>query len=277
MVRAASDGRRKSRISAGSAVKARSKGSPLSEASVAAQGPARRARSETSPAADPALRARARRILTALARTYPDARCALDHRGALELYVATVLSAQCTDQRVNQVTPALFAACLRPEDYLALGAARLEEMIRSTGFFRNKAKSILGGCRRLVEEFAGEMPGTMDELLRLPGVGRKTANVILGEAFGIPGITVDTHVGRLARRLGLTAETDPVKVEFALMPLIPGKDWTRASHLLIRHGRECCGARKPECARCPVLVDCPFPSETPPVRKPAGTQGKVRG
>jgi endonuclease III len=226
--------------------------------------------------ADPATRTRARRILAALGRAYPDARCALDHRDPLQLYVATVLSAQCTDERVNQVTPALFAACRGPEDYLALGSAGLEEMIRSTGFFRNKAKSILGGCQRLVEEFGGRMPGTMDELLRLPGVGRKTANVILGEAFGIPGITVDTHVGRLARRLGLTAETDPVKVETALMPLIPQKEWTRASHLLIQHGRDCCQARKPECARCPVLADCPFPSESQVEDKSARPRKKPR-
>jgi endonuclease III len=227
-------------------------------------------RSSAAPAgADPALRSRVRRILAGLARAYPDARCALDHGSPLDLYVATVLSAQCTDERVNQVTPTLFRICRRPEDYLALGPARLEEMIRSTGFFRNKAKSILGGCRVLVEEFAGKMPGTMDELRRLPGAGRKTANVILGEAFGVPGITVDTHVGRLARRLGLTTETDPVKVEFELMPLIPRKDWTRASHLLIEHGRKCCGARNPECARCPVLAHCPYPGQPPAAAKRA--------
>ncbi len=225
--------------------------------------------------AEPALRARVRRILAALARAYPDARCALDHADPLQLYVATVLSAQCTDERVNQVTPALFAACRRPEDYLALGSERLEEMIRSTGFFRNKARSILGACRVLVGEFGGVMPGTMEELRRLPGVGRKTANVILGEAFGVPGITVDTHVGRLARRLGFTRETDPEKVETALMPLIPKPQWTHASHVLIQHGRACCQARKPDCARCPVLADCPFPAEAPPA-KPAARRHTPR-
>ena len=266
-MRTAHDRKRESGSQAGSQTKTKSDASSRSATSAAAI-PARRARPVPSPtAADPARRAHARRILAALRHAYPDARCALDHHNPLELYVATVLSAQCTDQRVNQVTPTLFAACRRPEDYLALGAERIEEMIRSTGFFRNKAKSILGGCRLLVEAFAGEMPGTMDELLRLPGVGRKTANVILGEAFGTPGITVDTHVGRLAHRLGLTAETDPVKVEFALMPLIPGKDWTRASHLLIQHGRACCGARNPECVRCPVRSECPYPTEAPPARK----------
>lgn len=214
-----------------------------------------------SPAAPPKeLAARARRILSGLKRAYPEAACALRHRNPLELFVATVLSAQCTDERVNQVTPALFARCRRPEDYLALGPAELEAMIRPTGFYRAKAKSILGACRVLVEEFGGEMPRTMEELLRLPGAGRKTANVVLGEAFGVPGITVDTHVQRLSGRLGLTAETDPVKIEFALMPLFPRRDWTRLSHLLIHHGRACCVARRPACERCPLSAECPYPA-----------------
>lgn len=223
-----------------------------------------------SRAPTPKLRARARRILSRLRKAYPDAHCALEHRDPLQLYVATVLSAQCTDERVNQVTPAVFETCRSPEDYLALGPAGLEEKIRSTGFFRAKARSILGACRVLVEEFGGRVPGTMEELLRLPGVGRKTANVILGEAFGVPGITVDTHVTRLSQRLGLTRESDAVKIEFALMPIFPRKDWTFLSHLLIRHGRDCCRARKPDCARCPILSDCPFPGKpgTAPV-KPA--------
>lgn len=211
------------------------------------------------PALDPVLRARARSVFAALTRAYPDARCALQYQTPLDLFVATVLSAQCTDARVNRVTPELFARCRRPEDYLALGQSALEEKIRSTGFFRNKAKSILGACRAMLEEFGGRVPDNMEELLRLPGVGRKTANVLLGEVFGTPGITVDTHVGRVARRLELTRETDPVKVEFALMPLFPRKDHTRLSHLLIEHGRACCYARDPACARCPILRYCPFP------------------
>jgi len=220
---------------------------------------------------DPAERARAGRILARLRRAYPDARCALDFQSPLDLYVATVLSAQCTDERVNLVTPALFARCRTPEDYLALGPAALEAMIHSTGFFRAKAKSILGACRVLLEEFDGRIPGTMEELRRLPGVGRKTANVILGEAFGVPGITVDTHVSRLAGRLGLTEETDPVKIEFALMPLFPRKEWTRLSHRLIRHGRVCCQARKPDCPACPIRTDCPFPARLATASPSAGS------
>lgn len=208
---------------------------------------------------DPELKSRARKIASALARAYPDASCALHYQTPLDLYVATVLSAQCTDERVNQVTPSLFAACRRPEDYLALGQEGLEERIRPTGFFRSKSKNILGGCRTMIEKFGGEVPGTLEELVQLPGAGRKTANVILGNAFDTPGITVDTHVGRIVRRLELTAEEDPVRVEFALMPLFPRKDWTRLSHRLIHHGRVCCTARSPQCPRCPIARYCPYP------------------
>lgn len=218
-----------------------------------------RTEARTAPRPPAALAARARRILGRLKRAYPEASCALRHESPLDLFVATVLSAQCTDERVNQVTPALFARCRTPEEYLALGPSGLEELIRPTGFFRAKAKNILGACQMLVTEFGGAMPGTLEELVRLPGAGRKTANVVLGEAFGVPGITVDTHVQRLAGRLGLTDETDPVKIEFALMPLFPRKEWTRLSHLLIHHGRACCAARRPECDRCPVRDDCPYP------------------
>jgi len=203
------------------------------------------------------LRTRAARILRRLRDAYPDAHCALRYQSPLDLYVATLLSAQCTDARVNLVTPALFSACRTPQDYLALGQERLEERIRSTGFFRAKARNILGGCRVILERFGGDIPDTMEELVQIPGVGRKTANVLLGEVFSTPGITVDTHVGRVARRLGLTEESDPVKVEFALQHLFPKKEWTRLSHLLIDHGRYCCHARLPHCPRCPIARDCP--------------------
>jgi endonuclease-3 len=192
-----------------------------------------------------------------LARLYPDARCALEHENPLQLLIATILSAQCTDARVNQVTPALFACYPRAESFANADPGALETAIQSTGFFRNKARNIMACCRQLVERHGGQVPGTMEDLVQLPGVGRKTANVILGSAFDTPGITVDTHVGRLSRRLGLTTETDPEKVERDLMALIPRKDWTMFSHRLIFHGRQVCHARKPNCAGCALAALCP--------------------
>jgi endonuclease-3 len=203
------------------------------------------------------LRARAGRIVRALGRLYPDAHCALLHDNPLQLLVATILSAQCTDARVNLVTPGLFARYPNARAFAEARPAELEEAIRSTGFFRNKARNIQACCRSLVERHGGEVPASMEELVPLAGVGRKTANVILGEAFGVPGITVDTHVGRLSRRLGLTTETDPEKVERDLMELIPRKQWTPFSHRLIFHGRQVCHARKPSCEGCGLTRICP--------------------
>jgi endonuclease III len=205
-----------------------------------------------------ALRKQARDIERLLRKEYPDATCELDHRNALELAVATILSAQCTDKRVNMVTPALFA---RYPDAAALAGADqagVEALIKSTGFFRNKAKSIIGMAKALVAHHGGEVPRTMEELVVLPGIGRKTANVILGNAFGLnEGVVVDTHVARLSGRLGLTRETDPVKIERALMQLFPRESWTLLSHLLIWHGRRVCDARKPRCADCVLRRICP--------------------
>mgnify|MGYP001550128724 CR=1 FL=1 len=205
-----------------------------------------------------ALQARATEILARLKGEYPDAHCALDHRNAFELLCATILSAQCTDVRVNQVTPALFARYPTPAALARAAQPALEAIIRPTGFFRNKAKSLIGMAQAIVAEHADQVPRTMDELQALPGVGRKTANVILGNAYGInEGVTVDTHVGRLSRRLGLSRHDDPVKVEQDLMKLIPRDDWALVSHLLIFHGRQVCTARKPRCEDC-VLADlCP--------------------
>src|ERR1700676_1078857 len=182
-------------------------------------------------------RRRAVRIVRALARTYPEARCALDYTNPLQLLIATILSAQCTDVRVNLVTPALFTRYPDARAFAEADIGELEKAIQSTGFFRNKARSIKACCRILVDQHGGNVPATMEELVPLPGVGRKTANVILGNAFGVPGITVDTHVGRLSRRLGLTLEDDAVKVERDLMALIPQRDWTMFSHRMIFHGR----------------------------------------
>jgi endonuclease-3 len=208
--------------------------------------------------ARPPLAERAKVILRRLKRRYPDARCALDHGNAYELLSATILSAQCTDVRVNLVTPTLFA---RYPDAAALAGARsedVEEIIRSTGFFRNKTRSLIGMAQAVVAEHGGEIPRTMDELRVLPGVGRKTANVVLGNAYGInEGITVDTHVARVSGRLGLTNEEDPVKIERDLMPLFPRKDWALLSHLLIFHGRQTCIARRPRCGECPLSDLCP--------------------
>jgi endonuclease III len=197
-------------------------------------------------------------VLAALKAAYPDAHCELDHRNAFELLCATILSAQCTDARVNLVTPALFA---KYPDAHALAAARqedVEELVKSTGFFRNKAKSLIGMAQALVAEHGGEVPADMEALQRLPGVGRKTANVILGNVFGLSeGITVDTHVGRISRLLGLTRHDDPVKVEQDLMALVPREDWTLVSHLVIFHGRRTCVARRPKCGECVLAELCP--------------------
>jgi endonuclease III len=201
--------------------------------------------------------ARAKKIVRQLARMYPDARCALHFESPLELLIATVLSAQCTDKRVNMVTPALFRRYPTAKAYASARAHELERMIASTGFFRNKTKSIMAACQRIVDEHHGVVPGTMEELVKLPGVGRKTANVLLGNAFGTPGLTVDTHMIRVNRRLGLTRHTDAVKIEEDLMKLVPQKEWTLYSHRIIHHGRTICQARKPACEDCGLARLCP--------------------
>jgi endonuclease III len=201
---------------------------------------------------------RAVAILDRLAAEHPDARIALDYTTPLELLVATILSAQCTDARVNMVTPALFSRCRTPQDYLAMPPAELEEMIRPTGFFRNKTRAIRAACADIVERFDGQVPQTLDELVTLHGVGRKTAAVVSSNAFGRrDGIAVDTHVGRVSRRLGLTRHTDPVKVERALMRLFPRERWLQVSDVLIFHGRRVCDARRPRCEVCAVNDVCP--------------------
>jgi len=216
--------------------------------------PKRRAR----PLRGDALRDHAREIQRRLAIAYPDAHCELDHRDAFELAVATVLSAQCTDKRVNMVTPELFRRWPDAESLAAAPIGEIEDVVRSTGFFRNKAKSLQGLARAVVSQHGGRVPRTMDELVVLPGIGRKTANVVLGNAFGMnEGVVVDTHVARLSARFGLTRETDAVRVERALMPLFERESWAQLSHLMIWHGRRTCDARSPKCNDC-VLVDiCP--------------------
>jgi len=213
------------------------------------------ARAAKSPTPDPV---RVAALLEQLREAYPDARCALDFRTPLQLLVATILSAQCTDERVNLTTPTLFAKYPDAAAFAKADPAELERMIHSTGFFRQKAKSILQACADIVAKHGGEVPRVLDELVALRGVGRKTANVVLGNAYGIAsGIVVDTHVTRLANRLGLTGEQDAVKIEFALMPLVPRESWTLFSHWLILHGRAVCNARKPRCSMCPLAPHCP--------------------
>ncbi|HZM98875.1 MAG TPA: endonuclease III [Pyrinomonadaceae bacterium] len=204
------------------------------------------------------LKARTRDIIRRLKRAYPGAKCSLNHSNPFELLIATILSAQCTDERVNIVTADLFRKYTKPEDYLKVSPRELEKDIQSTGFFRNKTKSIQGTSKVLTEEYGGQVPHTMDELLELPGVARKTANVVLGNAFGIKaGVVVDTHVTRLSHRLALAQEKTAEKIEQQLIPIVPRKDWVIFPHLMIWHGRKICKARNPLCAECVVEKQCP--------------------
>src|SRR5215203_5185982 len=217
-----------------------------------------------------ALKTRTREIIRRLKRAYPDAKCSLNHSNAFELLVATILSAQCTDQRVNIVTADLFRKYTKPEDYLKVSPRELEKDIQSTGFFRNKTKSIQGTAKLLTEQYGGEVPHTMDELLELPGVARKTANVVLGNAFGIKaGVVVDTHVTRLSHRLALSEEKTAEKIEQDLIPIVPKKDWVIFPHLMIYHGRKICKARNPLCAECPIEKLCPSSSLRTGVHPPS--------
>ena len=204
-----------------------------------------------------ALKRRAGSIFKAIGKRYPDANCELDFETPFQLLVATVLSAQCTDKQVNLVTPSLFKKYPTPKKLASAKILDVETMIRPTGFYHNKARNIQALSQKLLTDFDGEVPGNLDELITLPGVGRKTANVVLGHAFGIPGITVDTHFGRLSRRFGWSTSEDPVKVERDVMKLIPEQEWTNLSQLLIWHGRRICHARKPACGACPLVALCP--------------------
>jgi endonuclease-3 len=209
-----------------------------------------------------AKRARARKIIRALKTAYPDAKIALDFGNPLELLVATILSAQCTDERVNTVTPSLFKKYATARDYARADAATLEEEVRSTGFYRAKTRSIIAMAKALLDKHGGEVPRSRDALVALPGVGLKTANVILGNAFGEPAIAVDTHVFRVSQRLGLARSDDADKIHDQLVEVLPEKEWTFTTHLVQAHGRRCCFARKPLCPACPVRTLCPWPGKT---------------
>jgi endonuclease-3 len=205
----------------------------------------------------PEKKVRAKAIYRQLTKNYPNVRCELDYNSAFQLLVATVLSAQCTDKRVNQTTPALFKEYPNPKKMAKADLIDIQRLVKSTGFFRAKAKNIRGLSNKIMEEFDGDVPNNLEDLITLPGVGRKTANVVLGHAFGIPGITVDTHFGRLSRRFGWSKQNDPVKVEFEVGELIPEKEWTNLSQRMIWHGRRVCHARKPACGACPLAKLCP--------------------
>lgn len=204
------------------------------------------------------LKSRAKKISSILYKTYPEATCSLDYTNPLELLIATILAAQCTDERVNIVTKELFKKYTSVYDYANANPEELEQDIKPTGFFRNKARNIIACCRKIIKDFDGNVPGTMEELLTLPGVGRKTANVILGNVFNVPGVIVDTHCKRLSNRIGLTDKEDPEKIEYDLMEILPQKDWTIFSNSLVYHGRAICDARKPECGKCPIAQYCDF-------------------
>ena len=205
----------------------------------------------------PEKKVRAKAIYRQLTKSYPNVRCELDYNSAFQLLVATVLSAQCTDKRVNQTTPALFKKYPNPKRMAKADLIDIQRLVKSTGFFRAKAKNIKGLSNKIMEKFGGDVPSNLDDLITLPGVGRKTANVVLGHAFGIPGITVDTHFGRLSRRFGWSKQSDPVKVEFEVGELIPEKEWTNLSQRMIWHGRRVCHSRKPACGACPLAKLCP--------------------
>jgi endonuclease-3 len=200
---------------------------------------------------------RVKKIYPILRKNYPDARVTLDHKTPLELLTSTILAAQCTDARVNIVAKDLYKKYRSAKDWAKADISEIEQDIRSTGFYKNKAKAIKAACQKIIDEFGSQVPKTMEELLTLPGVGRKTANVILGNAFDIPGIVTDTHVIRLSRRLGLSENSEPVKIEFDLMEIVPKKNWTMFSHLLVFHGRNICTAPKPHCEQCPISKYCP--------------------
>ena len=209
------------------------------------------------------VKSRAKKIYQTLNKLYPNAHCELDFKNPLQLLVATILAAQCTDKRVNMVTPALFKKYKTAKDFANAKDSELEALIKSTGFYKNKTKSIKRMAQKVAEEYNGKIPNKMEELITLPGVGRKTANVILGNAYGLPGITVDTHFTRLSKRFGWTNETDPVKIEFAVQKIFPDKYWTHLSQLVVWHGRRRCHARKPACGACPVAKFCPAYGEGP--------------